>query len=185
MLMVPAINAEEVGKMQSFEDPAVKAEEVACASHSKSPVKEQASMMIAGSNLGLQWPSLDCAMEAVKSLERDFLAKIRAEVNRIIFFWLGLKVNVSSGIRRRFGRVLSRLGLKPKLLFGDKWRGEAQGLWADCEAQAQALDCPCSVTFMGSSLRRRRRLHRRRRSWLWMQSLVWRASSVRILSLLR
>jgi hypothetical protein len=121
--VVPAINAEEVGEMQSFENPAVKAGEMACASRSKSPVKEQASMMIAGSNLGLQWPSLDCAMEAVRSLARDFLAKIRVEVDRIIFFGLGLKVDASSGIRRRLGRVLSRLGLKPKLLFCDKWRG--------------------------------------------------------------
>jgi hypothetical protein len=123
LLVVPAINAEEVGKMQSFEDPAEKAGEMACASRSKSPVKEQASVMIAGSNLGLQWPSPDCAMEAVRSLAKDFLAKIRAEVDRIIFFGLGLKVDASSGIRRRLGWVLSRLGLKPKLLFCDKWRG--------------------------------------------------------------
>jgi hypothetical protein len=53
-------------------------------------------------------------------LARDFLAKIKAEVDRIIFFGLGLKVDALSGIRRRLGRVLSRLGLKPKLLFGDK-----------------------------------------------------------------
>jgi hypothetical protein len=62
-------------------------------------------------------------MEAVRSLAKDFLAKIRSKVDRIIFFGLGLKVDASSGIRRRLGRVLSRLGLKPKLLFGDKWRG--------------------------------------------------------------
>jgi hypothetical protein len=119
--VVPAITVEEVGK--SFEDLAEKAGERACASRSKSPVKEQASVMIAGSNLGLQWPSPDCAMEAVRSLAKDFLAKIRSEVDRIIFFGLGLKVDASSGIRRRLGRVLSRLGLKPKLLFGDKRRG--------------------------------------------------------------
>jgi hypothetical protein len=90
-----------------------------------------------GSNLGTQWPSLDCPMEVVRSLAREFLAKIRAEVDRIIFFGLGLKVDASSDIRRSMGRVLSWLGLKPKLLFGDKWReGEAQGSWAVCEAQA-------------------------------------------------
>jgi hypothetical protein len=121
--VVPAINAEEVG---TLDDPVEKAGERACASRSKSPVKEQASVMIAGSNLGLQWPSLDYAMEAVRSLAKDFLAKIRSEVDRIIFFGLGLKVDASSGIRRRLGRVLSRLGLKPKLLFGDKWRGRCK-----------------------------------------------------------
>ena len=62
-------------------------------------------------------------MEAVRSLAREFLLKIRVEVDRIIFFGLGLKVDASSGIQRSMGRVLSRLGLKPKLLFGDKWRG--------------------------------------------------------------
>jgi hypothetical protein len=117
---VPAINVEEVGTPN---DPVEKAVERACASRLKSPVKEQASVMIAGSNLGLQWPSPDYAMEAVRSLAKDFLAKIRSEVDRIIFFGLGLKVDASSGIRRRLGWVLSRLGLKPKLLFGDKWRG--------------------------------------------------------------
>jgi hypothetical protein len=110
--------------MQSFEDPAVKAGEEVCASRSKSLVKEsQASVLIARSNLGLQWPWTNCAMEAARSLAREFLAKIRVEANRIIFFGLGLKVDASSGIRRRLGRVLSQLGLKPKLLFGDKWRG--------------------------------------------------------------
>jgi hypothetical protein len=142
MPVVPAINVEEVGKMQSFEDPAVKAGEVACASSSKSPVKEQATIMIAGSNLGLQWPSLDCAMEAVRSLVRDFLAKIRAEVDRIIFFRLGLKVNASSGIQRRLGRVLSRLGLKPKLLFGDKWRGRRKACGLTVRPRPRPLTVP-------------------------------------------
>jgi hypothetical protein len=53
-----------------------------------------------GSNLGTQWPSPDCPMEVVRSLAREFLAKIRAEVDRIIFFGLGLKVDASSDIRR-------------------------------------------------------------------------------------
>jgi hypothetical protein len=112
--VAPAINAEVVGKTQSFEDPAVKVGEVVCASRSKSLVKEsQASVSIAGFSV----------MEAVRSLAREFLMKIRAKVDRIIFFGLGLKVDESRGIRRRLGQVLSRLGLKPKLLFRDKWRG--------------------------------------------------------------
>jgi hypothetical protein len=122
--VAPEINAGEVGKMQFVKDPVVKAREEVCASHSKSPEKEsQALGLIAGSNLGIQWPWTDCAIEAARSLAKEFLAKIRVEVDRIIFFGLGLKVDASSGIQRRLGRVLSRLGLKPKLLFGDKWRG--------------------------------------------------------------
>jgi hypothetical protein len=93
-----------------------------------------------GSNLGTQWPSPDCPMEVVRSLAREFLAKIRAEVDWIIFFGLGLKVDASSDIRRSMGRVLSRLGLKPKLLFGDKWEGrhKARGLSVTVAAQLKS-----------------------------------------------
>jgi hypothetical protein len=102
MPVAPKINAGEVGKMQSFEDPTVKAGEEVCASHSKLPEKEsQALGLIAGSNLRIQWPWKDSAMEAARSLAREFLAKLRAEVDQIIFFGLGLKVDASSGIRRR------------------------------------------------------------------------------------
>ena len=53
LLVAPAFNAREVGKTQSFTDPAVKAREVVCASSLKSPVREsQASVSIVGSNLG-------------------------------------------------------------------------------------------------------------------------------------
>ena len=62
-------------------------------------------------------------VEVLRSLVMDFLAKVRAEVDQVIFFGLGLKVDASSDIRRRMGRVFSRLGLKPKLLFGFKLRG--------------------------------------------------------------
>jgi hypothetical protein len=57
-------------------------------------------------------------MEAMKHLARVFLAKLRAEVDRVIFFGLGLKLKETMGIRRKMARVFSRLGLKPKLLFG-------------------------------------------------------------------
>jgi hypothetical protein len=51
--VAPAVNAGEVGKMQSFADPAVKAGEVVCASRLKLLVREsQASVSIVGSNLG-------------------------------------------------------------------------------------------------------------------------------------
>jgi hypothetical protein len=53
-----------------------------------------------------------------------FLVRIRAEIDRVIFFGLGLKVNATRDIRNRLGRVLTRMDLKPKLLFGSKLRGE-------------------------------------------------------------
>jgi hypothetical protein len=68
-------------------------------------------------------PSPDCSLEALKSLAMVFLARIRAEVDRVIFFGLGLKVDATRDIRSRLGRVLSRMGLKPKLLFGSNLRG--------------------------------------------------------------
>ena len=54
----------------------------------------------------------------------DFLAKVRAEVDWVIFFGLGLKVKASRDIRRRMVWVFSRLGLKPKLLLGCNLRGK-------------------------------------------------------------
>jgi hypothetical protein len=60
---------------------------------------------------------------ALRSLANEFLAKVRAEVDWVLFFGLGLKVDTSGDIRRRLGQVFSWLGLKPKLLFGLKVRG--------------------------------------------------------------
>jgi hypothetical protein len=103
-----------------------KARVVGCASCSKSSAMDaQAHMSVLGSSL---WPSPDGTMEALRCLANDFLAKIKAEVDRILFFGLGLKVDALSAIKRRMGRVLSRLGLKPKLLFGFKWRGRRRPL---------------------------------------------------------
>jgi hypothetical protein len=62
--------------------------------------------------------------EALRSLAVEFLAKVRVEVDRVIFFRLGFKLNASKDIRRRLGRVFSRLGLKPKLLHGFHLRGK-------------------------------------------------------------
>ena len=45
------------------------------------------------------------------------------EVNRVVFFGLGLKVDALSDIGRRMGRVFSMLGLKPKILLGLTVRG--------------------------------------------------------------
>jgi hypothetical protein len=59
-----------------------------------------------------------CLTELLRSLAMEFLAKMRAEVDRILFFGLGLKLNASRDVRKRLGRVLSRLGLKHKLIFG-------------------------------------------------------------------
>ena len=99
---------------------------VVCASCSKSSAMEaQAHKYVLGSNL---WPSPDVMMEAVRCVAKDFLAKVRVEVDRVLFFGLGLKADASCDIKRRMGRVLSRLGLKPKLLFDLKWRGRRRPL---------------------------------------------------------
>jgi hypothetical protein len=78
-----------------------------------------------GSDLGSCPPLSGVAnsMEAMKILARDFLAKVRAEVDRVIFFGLGLKIKAIRVIRRKMARVFSRLGLKPKLLLGFNGRG--------------------------------------------------------------
>jgi hypothetical protein len=72
--------------------------------------------MVLGRELSLDGGS--CLTEALRSLAMEFLSKVRAEVDRVIFFGLGLRNNRSMDIRRRLGRALSRLGLKPKILHG-------------------------------------------------------------------
>jgi hypothetical protein len=57
-------------------------------------------------------------MELLRNLAMEFLAKMRAEVDRILFLGLGLKLNASRDVRKRLGQVLFRLGLKHKLVFG-------------------------------------------------------------------
>jgi hypothetical protein len=54
----------------------------------------------------------------MRSLAMEFLAKLRTEVDRILFFGLGLKIKASRDIRRRMVQALTRLGLKPKVLVG-------------------------------------------------------------------
>jgi hypothetical protein len=49
-------------------------------------------------------------------------------VDWVIYFGLGLKINASKDIRRRLGQVLSRLGLKPKLLHWFILRGRRKRL---------------------------------------------------------
>jgi hypothetical protein len=113
LLVVPAANPGEVGTAPSFADPTMNT------SSTKLPVREAQSSI-------LEAPSPDYTLVALRSLANDFLAKVRREVDRVLFFGLGLKIDVSSDIRRRLGQVLSRLGLKPKLLFGLNVRGRRQ-----------------------------------------------------------
>jgi hypothetical protein len=56
--------------------------------------------------------------EVLRSLAMEFLAKIRVEVDRVLFFGLGLKIKASRDIRKRLGWACSQLGLKPKLFLG-------------------------------------------------------------------
>jgi hypothetical protein len=87
-------------------------------------VEAQASLE-ASSGLGreLSMGGGSCLMEALRTLAMEFLSKVRTEVDRVLFFGLGLRTKASMDIRRRLGRMLSRLGLKPKLLHGFKLRG--------------------------------------------------------------
>jgi hypothetical protein len=67
--------------------------------------------------------------QVLRSLAMEFLAKLRTEVDRILFFGLGLKIKATRDTRRRMVQVLSRLGLKPKLLIGRiKYKRKASGL---------------------------------------------------------
>jgi hypothetical protein len=67
--------------------------------------------------------------EVLRSLAMEFLAKLRTEVDRILFFGLGLKIKATRDTRRRMVQALSRLGLKPKLLIGrNKHKRKASGL---------------------------------------------------------
>jgi hypothetical protein len=72
------------------------------------------------SDLGRWLPtgSTACLTEVLRSLAVEFLAKMRAEVDWVIFFGLGLKINALREVRKRLVRVLSRLGMKPKLTLG-------------------------------------------------------------------
>jgi hypothetical protein len=67
--------------------------------------------------------------EVLRSLAMEFLAKLRTEVDQILFFGLGLMIKATRDTRRRMVQVLSQLGLKPKLLIGrNKYKRKASGL---------------------------------------------------------
>jgi hypothetical protein len=59
-----------------------------------------------------------CLTELLSRLATTFLAKVRAEVDRILFFGLGLKLNATRDVRKSLGRALSYLGLQFKLILG-------------------------------------------------------------------
>jgi hypothetical protein len=82
-------------------------------------------------------------------------------VDRVIFLGLGLKMEASRGIRKRLGRALSRLGLKPKLIIGrHRLKRKACGLFlrpspleADSQVKLKAGDvrAPKSILGQGES----------------------------------
>ena len=101
---------------------------------------------------GLKSPVSDYSLEAIKSLAMEFLARVKAEVDRIIFFGLGLKVDATRDIRRRLGWVLSRLGLKPKLLFGFKLtrrRTPRFSVASRIDSNASVVWAPVSISSQG------------------------------------
>jgi hypothetical protein len=117
---VPVVNTGVVGSPPTFADVLV-----APPGGLKSSFVEAQAPMEVSSGLGSVLPMGGGSFltEALRSLAVEFLAKVRAEVDRVIFFGLGLKLNVSKDIRRRLGLVFSQLGLKPKLLHGFHLRG--------------------------------------------------------------
>ena len=136
---VSVANAEEVGRSPSTADVVA-----VPPGGLKSPVLEAQAQH--------RRPSPDYSLEAMKSLVMEFLARVRAEVDRVIFFGLGLKVDVTRDIRRRLGRVLSPLGLKPKLLFGSKLRGRRKprfSVASQIDSNAGVVWAPVSVSGQG------------------------------------
>jgi hypothetical protein len=106
----------------------------------KPPLMEaQAPVTDLGSRLRPLRTSSDCSSEVLRRLAMDFLAKVRAEVDRILFFGLGLKIGPSRDIRRRMGRLFSQLGLKPKLLFGFKQRGRCKSRGLSLRPRSSAV----------------------------------------------
>jgi hypothetical protein len=89
LLAVPAVNAEVVGSPPSFADVLVVAP-----GGLKSYFVEALVLVEGSSDLGRCLPMGGgaCLMEALRSLVMEFLAKVRAEVDRVIFFGLGLKI---------------------------------------------------------------------------------------------
>jgi hypothetical protein len=122
---VPVVNAEVVGSPPTFADVLI-----APPGGLKSSFGETQAPMEVSTGLGsvLSMGGGSFLAEALRSLAVEFLAKVRAEVDRVIFFGLGFKLNASKDIRRRLGRVFSRLDLKPKLLHGFHLRGKRKRL---------------------------------------------------------
>jgi hypothetical protein len=122
---VPIVNAGVAGSPPAFADVLV-----APPGGVKSSLVETQDTMEVNSDLG-RVPPMGGGfvwMEALRSMAMEFLAKVRADVDRVICFGLGLKINASKDIRSRLGRVFSRLGLKPKLLHGFILRGRRKRL---------------------------------------------------------
>jgi hypothetical protein len=139
---VPAANAGVVGSPRSFKDVLVAPPGGVKSSCVEDQVPKEVSSVL-GRALSMGGGS--CLMEALRSLAMEFLARVRAEVDRVIFFGLGLKTNATMGIRRKVGRMLSRLGLKPKLLHGFSLRGRRKSLFT-----RRLGSTPATVISLGS-----------------------------------
>jgi hypothetical protein len=91
---VPAANAGVVGSPPSFKDVLVAPPGGVKSSCVEDQVPKEASSVL-GRALSMGGGS--CLMEALRSLAMEFLARMRAEVDRVIFFGLGLKTNATMG----------------------------------------------------------------------------------------
>jgi hypothetical protein len=167
---VPVVNAGVVGSPPSFADLLV-----APPRGLKSSFVEAQALVEVCFDLGRCLPmgGGTYLMEALRILAMEFLAKVRAEVDRVIFLGLGLKINASRDIRKTMIRVFSRLGLKPKLLFGFNLRGRRKlkrtstsGLNLRPRPLADSLvKSNAGVDWVRILIQVRGRLHWRRRWW--------------------
>jgi hypothetical protein len=108
LLAVLVVNSGVVGSLPSFVDALA-----APPGGLKSSFVEAQAPVEFCSNLGRCLPIGGSAylMEALKILAMEFLAKVRAEVDWVIFFGLGLKINASRDIRKRMVWVFSGFSL--------------------------------------------------------------------------
>jgi hypothetical protein len=111
LLAVPAVNAGVVGSPPSYLDVLA------------APPRGLKSSFVGGGGRCLLMGGSDYFMEVMRILAMEFLGKVRAEVDWVIFFELGLKIKASRDIRKRMVWAFSRLGLKPKLILGLNLRG--------------------------------------------------------------
>jgi hypothetical protein len=80
----------------------------------KPPLMEAQAPVVVCSDLGSRLPlgGNACLIEALRSLVMDFLVKVRAKVDRVLFFWVGLKDQCFEGYKEKDGPGFLSVGLE-------------------------------------------------------------------------